>query len=490
MTTTNRSTERSWLSALLFRSSIASRLAAAFAVMSAVTLGLLWVLVSYNLKDLLVKQTDAFGSTIAKQVADAATEMVLADDHLSLNVIVTKVAQSPSVESAVIFDRQNKVLAKAGTSDDPAKFASNPEVPDFGTYRAPIVFQDVTAGYIDITINKNVIAGTIKQTLFIMTAATSGLLIVSLLVALRLSKQLTAPVKKLTEAADAIREGNFSFRIEEEERRNDELGVLIDSFNHMAEGLQEKEKIRDTFSRFISPVVADNILSDLGSPDIPMGYVSGSVMFVDIVGFTSLCESNPPSKIAALLNRYYDLVVQAAKPFDGVVDKFIGDGAMVIFGAPNADAEHAFHAICCALMFQCLAGSFNEERAQKGEPHLSFRIGVHSGEMIAGTLGCIERIEYTVVGDTVNTAARLCSMAPVDKILISQITFDLADGFQRLVTHTEKTVDIRGKTEPVPTLVVEDLESEYRVELETPLKEMEASAEEAKEAKAAELETA
>ncbi|HET8707623.1 MAG TPA: adenylate/guanylate cyclase domain-containing protein, partial [Pseudomonadales bacterium] len=162
-------------------------------------------------------------------------------------------------------------------------------------------------------------------------------------------------------------------------------------------------------------------------------------------------------------------------PFEGVVDKFIGDGAMVIFGAPNADSEHAFHAICCALMFQCLASSFNEERAKKGEPHLSFRIGIHSGEMIAGTLGCKARIEYTVVGDTVNTAARLCSMAPVDKILISQITFDLADGFQRLVTHTEKTVDIRGKTEPVPTIVVEDLEAEFRVELETPLQEMEAS---------------
>lgn len=489
MTTTTRSKERSWLAALFFRSSIAARLTVAFSAMSALMLGTLWGLVSFNLSDLLVKQTDAFGSTIAKQVADAATEMVLADDLLSLNVIVTKVAQSPSVESAVIFDRQNKVLAKAGTSDDPAKFAATPEVPDFGTYRAPIVFQDVTAGYIDITINKNFIAGTIKQALVIMSASAAGLMVVAIIIALRLSKQLTAPVEKLTEAADAIREGNFAFRIED--RRPDELGVLIDSFNHMAEGLQEKEKIRDTFNRFIAPVVADNILSDLDSPEIPMGYVSGSVMFVDIVGFTSLCESNPPSKIAALLNRYYDLVVRAANPFDGVVDKFIGDGAMVIFGAPNADAEHAFHAICCALMFQCLASTFNEERAKKGEPHLSFRIGIHSGEMIAGTLGCSQRIEYTVVGDTVNTAARLCSMAPVDKILISQITFDLADGFQRLVTHTEKTVDIRGKTEPVPTLVVEDLESEFRHQLETPLKEMEASDAEAAEAKVAEvLETA
>ncbi|HET8705852.1 MAG TPA: HAMP domain-containing protein, partial [Pseudomonadales bacterium] len=235
MTTETRSKERSWLAALFFRSSIAARLTAAFAAMSAFTLGTLWVLVSYNLSNLLVKQTDAFGSTIAKQVADAATEMVLADDLLSLNVIVTKVAQSPSVESAVIFDRQNKVLAKAGTSDDPGKFAATPEVPDFGTYRAPIVFQDVTAGYTDITINKNVIAGTIKQALFIMTAAAAGLMVVSLLIALRLSKQLSAPVKKLIEAADAIREGNFAFRIEESSP--DELGVLIDSFNHMADGL-------------------------------------------------------------------------------------------------------------------------------------------------------------------------------------------------------------------------------------------------------------
>src|SRR5690606_36658815 len=128
-----------------------------------------------------------------------------------------------------------------------------------------------------------------------------------------------------------------------------------------------------------------------------------------IVGFTGMAEGMNPEEVANLLNRYFAQIVIACEMNQGMVDKYIGDCAMLVFGVPQADPEHFFHVITCALAIQRLVTMENEQRETRGQAPVRFRLGLNSGSMLAGNMGAHERMEYTVVGDSVNLASRLGS---------------------------------------------------------------------------------
>ncbi len=150
--------------------------------------------------------------------------------------------------------------------------------------------------------------------------------------------------------------------------------------------------------------------------------VTGSVLFCDVVGFTELAESRDPGEVGALLNDYFGYLALAAESCGGTVDKFIGDAIMIVFGVPGEDPHHALHAMTCGMLIQQLTGRINGLRRARGLDAVMLRVGVSSGPMLAGNLGSTERMQYTVVGDTVNVAARLCSMAAPGGVLVTDAT--------------------------------------------------------------------
>ncbi|MCF6179792.1 MAG: HAMP domain-containing protein, partial [Geopsychrobacter sp.] len=229
------------------------------------------------------------------------------------------------------------------------------------------------------------------------------------------------PVDKLVAGVEAIGEGRFDQQIRLE--RNDELGVLTRSFNDMATKLREKEFVEQTFERYVSKPLAREILSHRHELKLGGEEKEVTILFSDIRGFTALAEGLAPAAVVELLNEYFSQMVKVIGRFEGMVDKFMGDAVLALFGAPISVGDEALRAVCCALAMQRAIEQFNIDGQKKNRQSVGAGIGVNTGPVIAGNVGSALRMEYTVIGDSVNVAARLQSLAKAGEILISEETY-------------------------------------------------------------------
>lgn len=223
------------------------------------------------------------------------------------------------------------------------------------------------------------------------------------------SRSLAKPVRALTEANRRVGEGDFSARVDVGSK--DELGRLGASFNEMAEGLALKERYREVLSKVSDAAVAQSLIEgglELGGETLFL-----TVLFCDIRGFTSLTESLHPQQVITLLNDHMTAMTEVVYAHRGVVDKFVGDEIMAIFGAPKEYGDDPANAVRCAL---AMIAKRSELNAKMPKP-FEIGIGVASGQMVAGCMGSIDRLNYTVVGEPVNLAARLCSKAAPGTVL-------------------------------------------------------------------------
>ena len=192
-----------------------------------------------------------------------------------------------------------------------------------------------------------------------------------------------------------------------------------------AQQLQHEAITRERFQRLLSPAIAEQVIS--GKVEVKKGgeLRETTVLFSDIRGFTSMSENMPAQEVVDMLNDYFELMVEIIFENEGTLDKFVGDEIMALFGAPVAHPDDPVRAVRTALkMLDVLENEFNSVREKQGKPTLQIGIGINSGEVVAGYLGSSKALEYTVIGDTVNTGARLCSVAKAGQCIISEHTFE------------------------------------------------------------------
>ncbi|MBX3248217.1 MAG: GAF domain-containing protein [Myxococcales bacterium] len=192
-----------------------------------------------------------------------------------------------------------------------------------------------------------------------------------------------------------------------------------------ARKLQAEAVTRERFQRLLSPAIAEQVIS--GKLEVKKGgeLRETTVLFSDIRGFTSMSESIPAQDVVHMLNDYFELMVELIFENEGTLDKFVGDEIMALFGAPVGHADDALRAVRTAMkMLQVLEREFNAPRRAQGKPTFEIGIGINTGEVVAGYLGSSKALEYTVIGDTVNTGARLCSVAKAGQCIISEFTFE------------------------------------------------------------------
>ena len=236
-----------------------------------------------------------------------------------------------------------------------------------------------------------------------LTMLTLAGLLGSVLVAVWLARGISRPVLDLSAGARRVGAGVYNEPVPV--RSQDELGQLAAAFNDMTRGLVERDKVRDLLGRNVSPEVAAELLrrpAALGGEER-----DATILFTDIRGFTSLGESARPSELLELLNAYFTELTRVIEEHGGVVDKYIGDAVMAVFGAPVVDSDHAAHAVKCARAIGRVMRAYNESRLQNNLPPLETGIGIATGTVVAGLMGSVSRNNYTVIGDTVNLAARL-----------------------------------------------------------------------------------
>ncbi|MDB6140506.1 MAG: Adenylate cyclase, class 3 [Verrucomicrobiaceae bacterium] len=268
-----------------------------------------------------------------------------------------------------------------------------------------------------------------------------GLLALALALALVLfvSRGLIRPILALVKGTEEIRLGNYDVRVPV--RSRDEVGRLAESFNEMAEGLKLNRKYQRLLSQVADRLVAEQLMNIEASLGGELRDVS--VIFCDIRGFTNLTSGMPPGEVIALLNEHMTALTAIVHEHGGVVDKFVGDMIMALFGAPSAYGDDAMRAAQCALRMVLRRDELNEHskwRFQVG-------IGIATGNVIAGCMGSEERLDYTVLGERVNLASRLCSKAAPGEVLIDDATLEKLDG-----TATSEPVldlELKGFSETV-----------------------------------------
>jgi adenylate cyclase len=278
------------------------------------------------------------------------------------------------------------------------------------------------------------------------TIALGGALMTGVL----LAGGITGPVRLLVNAMHEIPRGNLRHRIRID--RNDEIGFLSRSFNEMAEGLEEREHIKDTFGRFVSRDVAEAVLS--GRVPLAGERREVSILFQDIRGFTALSQTLDPVALLRLLNRFFTEVVAAVEAEGGVVKQFTGDGVMALFGAPQSRADHTERAVRAALGIVTRLARLNVLLQNDGGAPLQIGVGIHTGEVVAGLIGPDERIEYGVVGESVNLASRIESLTKeiTATILVSkEIAARLGSEF---VLGRTALLPVKGMSRPVEVVEI------------------------------------
>ncbi|MBI3181024.1 MAG: HAMP domain-containing protein [Myxococcales bacterium] len=258
-------------------------------------------------------------------------------------------------------------------------------------------------------------------------------------------RTVTRPLERLERAVSDIEAGNLEGRVEV--RGNDEIALLGEAFNTMVRGLKERERLRQSFSRYLSGEVAARILRENSDFEVKGEQVEVTILFVDIRGFTPIAERLAPREVVDLLNSYFERVVGVVMKYDGVVVKFIGDAVMAMFGVPREIPEPERRAVSAALEIQSVVEAYNAQRAAEGQQAARFGIGVNSGVAIAGNIGSSQRLEYTVIGDAVNLAERLQAQAAGGEVVVSASTYERVRAAFR--AESRGKVKVKGKEQPV-----------------------------------------
>ena len=405
-------------------------------------------------------QADSFGNAIATQLAHTAREPLLAEDRFLLKVHINNLVRSDSIAGAALFNREGQPIDQAGVQP-PASAPSSAEVRRWGgleedamsTYFAPVRVNDNLAGSVAVTLSDRSITLAQREVRNTLITATLAMGVLAIIASFLISRRLAQPIHNLLAATSAMRKGDLQYRIRE--RRNDEIGHLIEAYNGMAHGMLEKDQVERVLQRFVSPSVARKMMANLDQVTLGGRDVTATVVFADIVGFTRLSESLAPEAVADMLNVYFDAISAASDFYRGTIDKYMGDCAMIVFGVPEEDSEHLFHGLCCAVMIQRLVTRLNEYRDARGLTTVEFRIGMNSGAMLAGNLGSRERMQYTVVGDTVNLASRLSNMAGAGEIIAASAIMEDPNIGSRVRATEYGAMRVRGRQEPVGTFRVD-----------------------------------
>ncbi len=412
-------------------------------------------------KEALYLQTVKTGKISLRYFTNNARIPLLGDDMVRLNTLIKEAASVEGVLYAVIVDRAD--IIKAHT--DPNRIGNPMEAFPEGstvtseediayyTYQSvsganilnlsqPVTFQKVMLGNVHVGISLDFIA---EQT----ARATKSLILMSLLIillgisiAVFFGISFSRPIYKLVVAAKEIARGNYRHHIDFV--RKDELGDLASAFNFMSKELWKKYLITQSFGRYVSPEVLEIILANPEESWLKGIHTEATILFTDVRQFTRFSESRDPEAVVECLNDYFQIATRHILKHGGYVDKFIGDAVMGVFGIPIYHEDHAERAVRAAVgMQEEFLGAASEKNPILGK----IGIGINTGILVAGNLGSDTKIEYTVIGDSVNVASRLNGLAGSGEIILSRETYLRVAAFVEVENLPSQTV--KGKSAPL-----------------------------------------
>ena len=258
-------------------------------------------------------------------------------------------------------------------------------------------------------------------------------------------RRIRRPLERIVTATSAVADGHLGARVALD--RRDELGVLGAHFDRMAAGLEDRERLRAIFGRYVSEEVARAVLASPEAAGLGGDLREVTVVFSDLRGYSTIVEHLEPAGVIAIVNRYLDAMATLIDEHGGCVLELLGDGILAVFGAPVRASDHAARALACAVAMQDRLAALNadwdaggEARAwqARGLPTLGMRVGIHTGRVVAGNIGGAARMKYAVLGDAVNVASRVEAL---NKALDTTLLFTAA-------TRDQLPADVAARAEP------------------------------------------
>lgn len=279
----------------------------------------------------------------------------------------------------------------------------------------------------------------------ITSALIAGIIILAaLLLVYFFAKTISEPIRELKIAADKIKGGDYHLRLTP--RTGDEVGALTQAFNEMAVGLEEREKLKGALGKFVNPEIAEKAMKG----EIKLGgeRKTATIFFSDIRSFTAISEQLEPEEVVEFLNDYMTIMVRIIGEHQGIVDKFIGDAIMAVWGVPESKGNDALNAVNATIEMRKALLEFNKGRGSVKKPLIKIGCGLNTGPVLAGQIGSEDRLDYTVIGDAVNLASRVESLNKPfgTDILISQDTYNIVKG--EFDCEPMQKIKVKGKSQP------------------------------------------
>ncbi len=311
----------------------------------------------------------------------------------------------------------------------------------------PLIILLVTILFIAWEVEETGISATLlSREILIFSLLLCGVfLIISLGLNHLVSNSIIQPINNMLSVIEQVKDGDFKPRVRV--ISNDEIGVLGDTGNTMIRGLADRKRIRDTFGRYATPEIRDQILS--GSIPVDGELRTATLLFSDLRGFTPYVEENPPEEVIRSIRAYFTAMQKAIRRYHGLVLQYVGDEIEVVFGVPIEQPGHADKAVHAALEMRKSLKKLNTQRTGQGKSPFRHGIGICTGQVLAGITGSDDRQSYTLIGSTVNLASRIQEMTKLFAcdILISEET--VADLTHKFPMQREKPHTLKGYAKPV-----------------------------------------
>ena len=468
----------------LFRSLLRPRLAIKWTLaISALMISGMGVLGWY----LIAQQAPAFESYAARlgqefpeQLSRSAGEPLLAEDAFMLETLVHRQIDDELVVGVAIYDLARIPRAAAGLIPNAAQFAELLRQVNSGQpvnrrlhlesedgsqiaampYLSPIQFNGVLIGHVLLNLNRLPLERDRRALVKVLVLGTAALIVIVSLLTFPLARWMSRPIRQLA-LTGGLPSGAWPITASTKQG-GDELAQLARQIGLLSRDAAGKRLVEEALYRYLSPEIARSVLAQPGGAHLGGRSIRGSVLFCDIVGFTRLSSRLSPEQVGALVNDYFGSFASAGSFCKGTVNKFIGDCVMILFGVPEPDTQHALNAIVCGQAIIRLAAEVNDRRRRAGQPTGEFRVAVNSGLMLAGNLGSSERMEFTVVGNSVNLASRLCEQAPVNRLVLTPDTLAEPGVIEQVTATLLPELDLKGYDRPMSPYLVSGA-SEYLV---------------------------
>jgi adenylate cyclase len=448
------------------------KLSATITLIVVITIVLLNFIILRRQKEQLYEKIVEFGMVSLNYFSNNAPIPMLEDNILELNTLIKNATNVKGFLYAVIVDLDKNIKAhtdheKIGTAFQQVAVVENMVTRGETTYfnyvhpngnkvlnlAQPITFREKVLGEVHVGVSIDFIEQLIRRERFSLFIMTFIIVVLGVIVSGMLGISFSRPIAKLVLATQEISKGNYKVNLEL--NRNDELGNLAMAFNYMGEELWAKSVMEKSFGKYVGSEVLELIMGNPESAWLKGLRNEATVLITDIRGFTAYAEAREPEEVVETLNEYFEIATRVILEHGGFIDKFVGDAVLAVFGIPVYCEDHVERAVRAAFEMQREFGN----AGNNGNSLLaSIGISINTGVVVSGNIGSAVKMEYTVIGDTVNLASRLNGFAGPGEVIVSKSVYEHLKN--QLVAEALPPQKVKGKSAQIEIFKVRSMREE------------------------------